>query len=125
MLLSGPGRTYSRHARLVVCVLLVLGARPILPMHWEEQVARGVGGPAARFGHAGTTLDFPAGMVYMYGGLAVERGNTRVLKASDDVWMFDPRSQSWEEAVQLQGAPPVPVTPRPRAFHTMTSTGEC
>lgn len=53
---------------LVVSLLLLLGVRPISPMQWEEQVATGAGGPAARFGHAATTLDFPAGMVYVYGG---------------------------------------------------------
>lgn len=69
--------------------------RPASPLlQWEEKrMYVTPGGPTARFGHAAAALDFPAGVVYIYGGLVADGWEANALKASEEVWMFDSRGQ--------------------------------
>lgn len=96
-------------------------------MHWEPQPSLGGrAGPAprTRVGHQAATLDFPAGLVYVYGGLVMDGSETHGFKAVPGVWSYDSRAQSWTEVAEVQAATAPPVLPRVRAFHTMTSIGE-
>ena len=105
----------------LLAALHLLGAvRLCQPVMWEKQFFSGQGGPQPRFGHGAFTLDFPSGVLYVYGGLVVDAANGRGAQTANDVWMFDTGGQSWEKAAQeIEGE-----GPKARAFFSMVGIGQ-
>ena len=112
--------TFQAHPTFLTPVCFPSAQPGSATVSWAD--ARSTGGPARRFGHGACVLDFPSGVVFVYGGLTSDRvGGQEQMRAAGDVWMFDTRGQSWYRATVLNTA--AQATPRARAFHAMAGTG--
>jgi len=63
---------FSFSGHLLTCSLAV---GPSSALQWEEQIQSATVGPTARFGHSEAALDWPAGVMYVCGGLVADGWN--------------------------------------------------
>lgn len=71
------------------------------------------GGPSSRFGHD-IAYNRNADVVVLFGGVTAVTGSGRTGEVLGDTWVYDPVTDTWEDATTASG-------PAPRAFHQMVT----